>query len=350
MPSAYALGAPSARGVLRTEPKDFFVEETLPFVLDGAGEHLYLWVQKRDANTAWVAEQLASLAGIAPAGVSFAGLKDRHALTQQWFSLHLPGLDDPPWETWKTAEFQVLKGVRHGRKLRRGGLSGNRFRILVRSLSGADPGEIDARWQRLLHGGVPNYFGPQRFGRQGNNLNGALAMFQGRRVKRQSRSLFLSAARAHLFNQVLSSRIQAANWCEPLSGDVAMLEGSHSVFVMEQVDDTLRERLGRLDLHLSGPLWGRGEPMSRHQARQWEFDVVDRWPVFRDGLVSQGLAQERRSLRVVLQEPMLSQEGESLRLGFWLPAGSFATAVLRELLVDAAGELILPLPDGLSGA
>lgn len=347
--TAFALGPPTARGRLRSTPEDFQVAEILPFTPDGTGEHLYLHVRKRDANTAWVAERLARLAGLSPSQVSYAGLKDRHAVAKQWFSLHLPGRDDPPWRDWQEPDFQVLAGQRHSRKLRRGALSGNRFRIVVRELTDVAPLELEDRWQRLLSGGVPNYFGPQRFGREGNNLRGALALFQGRRVKRQQRSLYLSAARAYLFNDLLSRRILDGNWCAPLPGEVAMLEGSHSVFPVEAPDITLGERLQALDLHLTGPLWGRGEPMSRGAVRALEEATMAGWPVFRDGLVAAGLAQERRALRIVLREPAFSLEGDGLTLAFQLPAGSYATAVLREMLLDGDGALSLNLPDVARG-
>lgn len=342
--TAYALGPPPGRGRLRVTPEDFQVEEILPFAPGGEGEHLYLWVRKRDTNTAWVAERLAALAGLSPAQVSYAGLKDRRAVAEQWFSLHLPGCQDPPWRDWQDPGFQVLAGRRHSRKLRRGALAGNRFRIVVREFSGMTSTALWARWQQLLTVGVPNYFGPQRFGRAGNNLDGALALFRGRRVKRQQRSLYLSAARAHLFNRLLSRRVDEANWCEPLAGEVMMLEGSHSVFVVDEPDADIHERLGRLDLHLSGALWGSGEPMSRGLVWELEQAVAAAWPVFRDGLAAAGLEQQRRSLRVVLREPTWALDADELTLGFTLPAGSYATAVLREIIMDENHELSLAFP------
>lgn len=346
--TAYALGEPTARGHLRVQPEDFQVWETLGFEFQGEGEHLYCKVRKRDANTAWVAEQLAQRAGIAPALVSFAGRKDRHAVTEQWFSLHLPGRVDPSWQDWQGENFEVLEAYRHHRKLRTGGLSGNRFQITVRMSDGFDQALLEARWEQLLAQGVPNYFGPQRFGRGGNNLMAALAMFAGRRVKRQQRGLYLSAARAHVFNRVLSQRVTDGNWCQPLPGEAMILEGSQSVFVAAQIDAPLQERIRQRDVHLSGPLWGEGEPLCQGVVRELEQAVVDAWPKFRDGLVAARVAAERRALRVIPREAQLRCRADRLVLNFWLPRGSFATALLRELIQDAGGELALLLPEGLS--
>ncbi len=331
----YVDGSPQLQGRLRTAPEDFQVREELDFTLDGAGEHAWLWVRKRGANTEWVAKRLAERAGVSAREVSYAGLKDRHAVTEQWFSVHLPGKVDPDWETDPHPDFTVLNAVRHSRKLRRGALSGNAFRITVRDLEG-DPAELAARLERIAADGVPNYFGEQRFGREAGNLERAAAMLSGReKVRdRHQRGLYLSAARSALFNAVLAQRVVEGNWNVALPGEVLMLAGSHSIFAAEEVDDTIRQRVAAFDVHPTGPLWGAGELRSSGPVRELEEATAATWPIFRDGLAAAGLTQERRALRLIVGDTKLEfPEARTAVLDFRLPAGAYATTVLRELLV-----------------
>ncbi|MFO7639729.1 MAG: tRNA pseudouridine(13) synthase TruD [Candidatus Competibacteraceae bacterium] len=328
----HAHGPPGASGRLRAVPEDFQVRELINFTLDGAGEHAWLWVRKRGANTDWVARRLAQQAGVSPGAVSYAGLKDRHAVTEQWFSVHLPGQADPDWATDPDPDFAVLNAVRHSRKLRRGAASGNAFRIIVRELDG-DPAELTERFQRLIKDGVPNYFGEQRFGRAGGNRERAAALLSGReRVRdRHQRGLYLSAARAELFNAVLARRVEMNTWNAALPGEVLMLAGSHSIFAVADVDETLRQRVATGDLHPTGPLWGAGELLSGGPVRELEEEVAATLPIFHDGLATVGLTQERRALRLMMEDAMLEfPEPRTAVLNFTLPAGAYATTVLRE--------------------
>ena len=329
----FAYDPPKLRGQLRATPDDFQVREVVDFALDGAGEHAWLWVRKHDANTDWVARRLAERASVSPGAVSYAGLKDRHAVTEQWFSVHLPGKADPDWAAIHP-DFTVLEAVRHSRKLRRGALSGNRFRITIRDLTG-DPVELAARWRTVATAGVPNYFGEQRFGRDAGNLLRAEAMLRGlEKVRdRHQRGLYLSAARSALFNAVLARRIAEGHWDQALSGEVLMLAGSHSIFHVAEADETLRRRVADFDLHPTGPLWGAGELLSSGVVRELEEAVADEWPIFRDGLAAAGLKQERRALRLLVQGAALElPEPDVAILEFQLPAGAYATMVLRELI------------------
>ncbi|HAS81170.1 MAG TPA: tRNA pseudouridine(13) synthase TruD [Verrucomicrobia bacterium] len=331
----YIDGQPPIQGRLRTAPEDFQVREELDFTLDGAGEHVWLWVRKRGANTDWVAKRLAERAGIPASAVSYAGLKDRHAVTEQWFSVHLPGKADPDWETNPHPDFTVLNAVRHSRKLRRGTLSGNAFRITVRDLEG-DPAELAARLERVAADGVPNYFGEQRFGRDAGNLERAAAMFSGReKVRdRHQRGLYLSAARSALFNAVLAQRVAEGSWNRALPGEVLMLAGSHSIFTVDDIDEIINQRVAAFDVHPTGPLWGAGELRSSGPVRELEEAATATWPIFRDGLAAAGLTQERRALRLMVGEAKLEcLEPRTAILDFRLPAGAYATTVLRELLV-----------------
>jgi len=334
----FAHDLPPLRGRLRSAPEDFQVREVIHFPLDGAGEHAWLWVRKCGANTDWVAKRLAERAGVAPGAVSYAGLKDRHAVTEQWFSVHLPGKADPDWSAIHP-DFTVLEAVRHSRKLRRGALSGNLFRITIRDLAG-DLAALATRWQLITTAGVPHYFGEQRFGHDAGNLLRAEAMLGGTEPvrDRHQRGLYLSAARSALFNTVLARRITDGTWNQLIPGEVLMLAGSHSIFPAGDGDEVLRQRVADFDLHPTGPLWGAGELLSSGAARMLEEAVAAEWPIFRDGLPAAGLKQERRALRLLVTAGRLElPESGVAVVEFQLPAGAYATTVLRELVQTTDG-------------
>jgi tRNA pseudouridine13 synthase len=326
-------GYPQASGRIRVFAEDFQVEELTPFQPDGEGEHVLLWVEKREANTDWVARGLGRHAGVKPVAVGYAGLKDRQAVTRQWFSIHLAGRDEPDWQALELEGVRVLESHRHGRKLRRGTLKGNRFVIRIREFQG-DRGEVQARLESLARFGMPNYFGDQRFGHEGGNLDKADAMLRGGlRVKdRHRRGLYLSAARSLLFNRVLARRVEQDNWRQALPGEVLMLDGSHSVFRADEIDDELRQRLRDHEVHPTGPLWGRGRPLTGGAALELEQEVLAGDADWRNGLEHVGLKQERRALRVIPGDLRWDWPEGDLELRFFLPAGAYATSLLRELV------------------
>jgi tRNA pseudouridine13 synthase len=318
---------------VRAIPEDFFVEELPGFEPSGAGEHLLLTIEKRGMNTVFAAKRLAQWARVPEMSVSYAGLKDRHAVTRQRFSVHLPKKVAPDIAALESDELRVLEHTWHSRKLPRGALAGNRFVLVLRDVQG-DREAISWRLQMIADRGVPNYFGEQRFGRSGDNVAQALAMFAGKRVRREERTLLLSAARSELFNRVLAARVQAGNWDSALEGEVWSLAGSRSVFGPEPFTDELARRLAEFDIHPSGPLWGRGELRSRAAVAELEMQAVadEDALALRAGLESAGLEQERRALR--LRPADLSWEwldDPSLQLSFSLPPGAYATVVLAEL-------------------
>jgi tRNA pseudouridine13 synthase len=318
---------------IRAVPEDFVVEELDAFDASGAGEHLLLTVEKRGMNTAFAAKRIAQWAGVAESAIGYAGLKDRHALTRQRFSVWIPKKISPEIATLQSDDFRVLAHVWHARKLPRGALAGNRFALTLRGVDG-DRDTIDARLRAVAVRGVPNYFGEQRFGRGGDNVAKALAMFAGRRVQREERTHLLSAARSELFNRVLAARVRRGDWDRGLDGEVWMLDGSRSVFGPEPWSETLAERLARFDIHPSGPLWGRGELRSQGEARAVETAALDEAgaQALRAGLERAGLEQERRALRLRPQAFARDWlEPGVLRLHFELPAGCYATTVLAEL-------------------
>ncbi|WP_426699802.1 tRNA pseudouridine(13) synthase TruD [Rhodanobacter sp. Col0626] len=330
-PLPWAYGAPPLQARLRSTPEDFLVEEMLGYDAEGAGEHVLLWVEKRGANTDWVARELAKFAGVPPVAVGYAGMKDRHAVTRQTFSVQLAGKPDPDWSTFPHAEVNVLAATRHSRKLKRGALRGNRFVLMLREVNG-DRSTAEQVLQQIAARGVPNYYGEQRFGREGGNVEQARAMFGGRRVDREKRSLLLSAARSHMFNSVLAARVERGAWDTPLNGEIWSLAGSRSWFGPELFNDALAERLARADIHPSGPLWGQGEPPSQDEAGALEREVGAANSDLVAGLAAARMDQERRPLRLLPKDLRWHWQGDdALELSFELPAGAYATVVVREL-------------------
>lgn len=327
----WAYGAPPLQAKLRSTPEDFRVEEILGYDAEGKGEHALLWVEKRGANTDWVARELARFAGVAPVAVGYAGMKDRHAVTRQTFSVQLAGKPDPDWSAFPPAEVTVLAATRHSRKLKRGALRGNRFVLLLRDVQG-DRDAAEQVLQQIAARGVPNYYGEQRFGREGGNVAQARAMFAGRRVERDKRSFLLSAARSQIFNSVLAARVERGAWDTPLDGEIWSLAGSRSWFGPEPFTDVLAERLARADIHPSGPLWGQGEPPSQGEAGALEREIGAACSDLAEGLVAARMDQERRPLRLMPRDLKWRWlDGDALELSFELPAGSYATVVVREL-------------------
>ena len=325
-----AHGAPLFRARIKQSPADFEVTEELGFDLSDDGEHDFLWIEKRDANTAWVARQLARHAGVPAKDVGYAGLKDRHAVTRQWFSVRRPSGAGTDWEAIEIAGVRILATGRNRRKLRRGAHTGNAFRIIVR---GADcpASQLEERLGRISVAGVPNYFGPQRFGRGGANLALARSLFAGKRMQRDRRGIALSAARSYLFNEVLSCRVAERTWDRAEAGDLVSLDGSASFFPVPSVADDVRTRIGNLDLHPTGPLWGRADTADDKALSEAEQQVAALHSELVDGLESAGVTMARRALRVAVRQLDWEQSGDDLSLGFRLPRGGFATAVLAEI-------------------
>ena len=327
-----AHGAPLPPATLKAVPEDFHVEEQLSFEPSGTGPHWLLRVEKRGANTRWVAAELARLAGVPGGEVGYAGLKDRHAVAVQWFSVPTLATTAEFWISVRTPEFKVLEARANLRKLKRGALSGNHFRIRLRNVTWSRE-QLDQKLDALRAHGAPNYFGAQRFGRDGYNLDRVAAWTQSGAAPRgrAERSFTLSAARSLVFNAVLARRVEAGDWSQLSSGDLASLDGSGSHFSVGAVDDELRRRSSEFDIHPSGPLWGRGHPASQGQALQHEIAVSREFAAVSDLLAAQGLSQERRALRCAIRELSSERDASTLTLSFSLRRGQFATAVLREL-------------------
>ncbi|MEK8086794.1 tRNA pseudouridine(13) synthase TruD [Aquabacterium sp. A3] len=312
-PHAYPLTGASA--ILKRCNEDFVVTE-LPLQLPcGEGEHLWLDVEKNGANTTFVAHQLAQAAGVTERDVGYAGLKDRHAVTRQWFSIYLPHgkaqARTPDLSTLVHPEFKVLSQRRHLKKLRPGDLQGNRFSIVLREVRG-DRDAIEANLKAVAAHGVPNYFGAQRFGHDGGNVAQGRAMLaRDIRVRNpKKKGIYLSAVRSFVFNEVLAWRIQQGLWGQTLPGDV--------------LDDAGRP---------TGPLWGRGRVSTTEQAQALENAVAQRHATLCDGMEHAGLDQERRALVAhPLDMSWTWRQADELALTFSLPAGNYATSVLSEIV------------------
>lgn len=381
-PSAHGL--PLFDAVLKRAPEDFRVVEELPMEPDGAGEHLWIYARKRLLDTATVVNLLQRVYGAASADVGVSGLKDHRAVTEQWFSVRTPlditplekALEDGPGDgpgdaLAETGQGQVelLRYGRHSRKLRRGTHRANRFAIILRDVQptstfatttfasttfegvngpdamGAEDRHVfrkrvAERVRQIGERGFPNFFGPQRFGRDGRNVERALRHFRQprKRLTRTQRSLYLSSARSALFNRILAARVRDGSWQQLQDGEPAMLAGTHGFFLPGADGDgapgklDLEQRLADGDIHPSAPWWGRGKPLASGDCLARETAWLDDQAALREGLEKAGLEQARRATRVLVSE-LESRwvDDESFELAFSLPSGSFATSLLGEL-------------------
>ncbi|SES79812.1 tRNA pseudouridine(13) synthase TruD [Thalassotalea agarivorans] len=327
---AFLHGKPTTQCQMRSSMADFQVDELLPFEPCGEGEHYLLHIEKTGANTVFVARQLAKFFDVKEKFVSYAGLKDRFAVTTQWFGVHVPGKQTYDFDGLQIEGVKLLQAKRHNKKLKTGALLGNKFTLVLRNVS--DANLLAQRWEKISKTGVPNYFGEQRFGIEGNNIAQAKAMFDGKRIKdKKKRSIYLSAARSLIFNDVVSKRIAQSHFEQPILGDVFMLSGTQSIFAAEKIDDDIIDRFNRYDIDITAPLWGKGELASFGQAAEIEQMVADAHQDFCDGLKKFGLKQERRRIRLMPEQTNIAIAGDDVTLTFFLPAGCFATTILREL-------------------
>ena len=299
-----AHGNPLCRGTIRDRFEDFQVVEVPSYEIAGEGEHCLLHVRKRGANTGWVANQIARFAGVRTFDVGFAGRKDRHAETTQWFSCWLPGRADPDWQALNAEGVEILAIKRHNRKLKKGALKGNRFTIVVRELSCGQGGRaaIAERLEIIKTEGVPNYFGEQRFGQAMKNLELADQMLKREiRVKdKQLKGLYLSAARSYLFNTSLAERVRDGSWCQ-------------------------RKESGGSSI---GSLFGKGEFDS-----PWERKTEEQMSDWCETLLQLGM---KRSYRALMMEPENFSWDfmgpDCVKLEFELARGCYATSLLREFV------------------
>lgn len=327
----YLLGQPQQAGRLKAEFADFIVREELGYPLSGEGEFVAVKIRKTNANTLFVGERLAKFAGISERNMSYAGLKDRHAVTEQWFCLHLAGKETPDFTQFECEGVEVLEVTRHNRKIRVGSLAGNHFELLLRDVNESE--ELNQRLNRLQAVGFPNYFTEQRFGRDGHNLTQALRWANGEiAVKdRKKRSFYLSAARGEVFNLVVSQRIADHLTQTVLAGDYVQLAGSNSFFMVEEkeVAET-QQRLASGDVLLTAPLIG--EKSLELTACEQEKTIIAQHSTLVELMKKERMANARRAMLCKPQDFSWRFEAEGLRLRFFLDSGSYATALVRELI------------------
>ena len=331
----YLHGVPKATGAIKANPEDFVVVEDLGYPYDGEGEQLLVRIRKIGCNTRFVAEAIAKFLGVHQRDLSYAGMKDRHAVTEQTLCFRVPGNAMPNLAGFQLEGVEILQVIRHKRKLRVGALAGNAFRLVVRQIS--DRAAVETRLQQIQQHGVPNYFGEQRFGRGGNNLTQAKqwAQNQFRPRDRNMKGLLLSATRSHLFNQVTSARLLrdgALNRVQ--AGDALQLAGRGSWFVAQQEElSELQQRVDNHELRITAPLPGRGDLGSQAEVLHFEQQNLAQAEELITLLDRERVDAARRAMLVVPKELRWNWwDDVTLEMQFWLPAGSFATSVVRELL------------------
>ena len=348
---AYLQGEPTARGMLKQQFADFKVSEELGFEMGGNGEHLFLYIKKQNLSTIEVARKIAAVAEARIAMVGYAGMKDKKAECTQWFSVPLQKEKGAVKENENQSiisrledeNIKIISTVRNNRKLKIGSHKRNLFDITLRNcLEGRE--EFDANLDKIKQIGVPNYYGFQRFGRQLSNLKQVDKLIHDpqtntkRRQKSFKKGMLISAARAYVFNQVLSSRITNNNWSQFVAGDVINLDGTARNFIVEEGawDATLQKRLENFDIHLTGPLLGKVDSKDKYissgKAADIEKAEVDKYPKILEYLQKIGAKSSRRPLRFLPEELRWAWLDDcTLNLSFALSPGAYATSLLREV-------------------
>lgn len=330
-------GQPTGSGRIKSTPEDFMVIEDLGFKPDGEGEHLLLRIRKIGCNTRFVADALAKYLRVHAREVSFAGQKDRHAVTEQWFCVRLPGKEMPDMGAFNLEGCQILEIARHRRKLRLGVLKGNSFNLVLREIS--DRPALEQRLQAVAKDGVPNYFGLQRFGINGNNLLQARRWAEsGAPLRdRNKRSFWLSAARSALFNQLVDARLKDQRFSQVRDGDALQLAGRGSWFVATEEElPVLQSRVDARELLITAALPGDGSWGTERDALCFETETLADQHALLALLTRERVDAARRAMHLIPQNMTWNWwDDVTLELRFWLPAGSFATSVARELINSA---------------
>lgn len=341
----YAWSKPKVTGDLKTTVQDFYVEEQLGFEPDGKGEFYFVFIEKQGINTDFLAKRLAQMAGIAANKVTYSGVKDRHACTRQWFCLHVinqePDLVDIQGAFREPETVRVIAQFRHSKKLRTGSHVANRFVLRIRNIEG-DLDDLRSRLELIKIGGVPNYYGPQRFGINGNNLhNGKPFVQRGRQSKRKlskTEGFWLSSIRSWCFNEALSVQVRNGMWCRLCDGDIVQYQGRDEQFRMKEMTAPMHLQAMRGEVHPVLPLicegWQDGTGAQREAVM---IDAVQQESELVQALIDFGLSRESRLARLMptdmawelLEKP---DENTQLIVEFSLSKGCFATSILREMI------------------
>ena len=328
LPRAYH--AALARGDIRSSNLDFKVEEVLTFEPCGEGEHLFLQLEKDGCNTDWVIKQIQKVFELSSREVGYAGKKDRHSISTQWFSLHLPGKEIQP-EQIESQSIKLKQAIRHNKKLRVGSVKTNRFEIVVRNLSAP----IDRKaYEKVCREGFPNYFGNQRFGREfGNLMKAQELLINGKKIKnRNLKGLVLSSARSFLFNLQLAKRVESETWSQILSGDCINLNATQSYYHLDDRSEEEQLRVANGDTHICGWLAGKQNSEATAEALQSELSATQQFQSWSLALKRFNLDSQRRPYRAFANELELVEDGDTAKFSFSLARGCFATALLRELV------------------
>jgi tRNA pseudouridine13 synthase len=325
---------PGIGGRIKVEVDDFEVEEIPAYEPAGDGDHLFLWIEKRDMGAEFFTRQIAKRLGIGPGDVGTAGLKDRRAVTRQWVSL--PGGVEPRLGELEGDGVRVLRVSRHGNKLRPGHLRGNRFRILIRDVAANAVKLAAPILDRIRRDGLPNFYGPQRFGRDGETAKLGLDLLHGGRGGIRNpflRKLALSAAQSVLFNDCLAHRINDGLLRTVLAGDVMAKWPAGGMFVATDVPAEQARFDTRETVH-AGPMFGRKTFAAADIAAEREAAVLRDAELTVESFAGFGklLMGTRRHNLVYVDDLVAEQEPDGLRLTFTLPAGSYATVLLREVM------------------
>lgn len=328
----HAWGGPTTQGLIKQHPEDFRVDEISTIDFTGTGEHLYLQIEKINLTTEQLCQILAGLVKKPPKVISYAGLKDKHGITTQWFSIHCPGEDINGLIPESGDGWRILQRHRHHKKLKIGWLKGNRFQVIVRGVTGSDA--LTCQLKKIQEHGLPNYFGPQRFGHQGHNLYQARQWFNGhKKVKNPfMKGMLLSAVRGYLFNQQLSHRVQLHNWNKAIDGDILQLSGTHSVFVVDHITEEIKKRVDDHDLSPCGQLVGKTRIINNYEAYQLMTEALEPYETLVQGLLEKKVNAAWRAF--ILKPNQFKWDWlaeDQILLSFELPAGSYATAILWEL-------------------
>lgn len=340
-PPLFTPEFPGVGGRIRGQTDDFEVEEVPSYEPCGTGDHLYLWIEKRDVGPEFLARTIAQRTGVPVGAIGTAGLKDRYAVTRQWVSV--PKEAEPRLKEIDGGGIRVLSVSRHGNKLKPGHLRGNRFRILVRDADRSKHDALTAILERLRSHGMPNFYGPQRFGRDGSTAELGWKCLTGelkRRVRPFQFKFALSAVQSLLFNDYLSRRLADGLLRTVLEGDVMMKWPAGGMFVAEDVPAE-QVRLDARETVTGGPMFGSRTYAARGVAAGREAEVLKANNVLpsafdRFGKLATGT---RRHNLIYLDDLTADWEPDGLRLAFFLPSGSYATVLLREVMkAPAEGE------------
>lgn len=338
---AYLCGKPTAKGKIKAKAEHFKVNEQLGYEFTGSGEHLMVLIRKTGENTSFVANELAKACGVKSKDVSWAGLKDRHAVTEQWLSVHLPAGGFPNLTLFqeKHPSVEILSMTRHNKKLRPGDLAGNEFEVILSEVT--DVEEVVKRLEIVSEQGVPNYFGNQRFGKDGNNLNEARRWGRDNvRTRNQNqRSLYLSTARSWIFNHIVSARIEAGCFNHFVEGDIALNNGEQVLLAQEQLNE-FNQLLAQDKVQVTAALAGDNALPTKAEALTIEQPLLDNEEDLMKLIRGNRMRHDRRAIALKAKNLTWEVEGNSVTLKFALDSGSFATSIVRELIEEIPVERV----------